>query len=152
MHCPLCRPWGQRGSIWGRSKTVRPGCSFGRRHVPNIRKAKCVTDAERLHDIEQKSRLLGNLSHYADAERDAAWLLDHLAERDARVAELEARSNPIAFERSHEAHTEVRQRDFLLVAVNFRASCSFRVPYVPMQSPRAADLLPHHHVLRGQAA
>jgi hypothetical protein len=33
----------------------------------------------------------GYLSHYRDAERDVAWLLDQLADRDARIAELEAR-------------------------------------------------------------
>ncbi len=50
-----------------------------------------MTDAERLYDIEQKPRCWGYLSHYPDAERDVAWLLDRLAERDARIAELEAR-------------------------------------------------------------
>lgn len=33
----------------------------------------------------------GSLSHYPDAERAVAWLLDRLAERDARITELEAR-------------------------------------------------------------
>jgi hypothetical protein len=28
---------------------------------------------------------------HLDADREVAWLLDHLAERDARIAELEAR-------------------------------------------------------------
>ena len=42
-----------------------------------------------------------------------ARLLDQLAERDARIAELKARLHPIAFERSREAHAEVRQRDSL---------------------------------------
>jgi len=50
-----------------------------------------VTDVERLHDIEQKLRYWGYLSHYPDAERDVAWLLDQLADRDARIAELETR-------------------------------------------------------------
>jgi hypothetical protein len=50
-----------------------------------------VTDAERLHDIEQKLRCCGYLSHYPDAEHDVAWLLDKLADRDVRIAELEAR-------------------------------------------------------------
>ncbi|HEV2356653.1 MAG TPA: hypothetical protein VGZ23_03460 [bacterium] len=50
-----------------------------------------MTDAERLRDIEQKLRCWGYLSHYPDAEHDVAWLLDQLAERDARIAELEAR-------------------------------------------------------------
>jgi hypothetical protein len=50
-----------------------------------------VTDPERLTDIEQKLRCWGYLSHYPDAERDVAWLLDQLAERNARIAELEAR-------------------------------------------------------------
>ena len=48
-----------------------------------------MTDAERLHDIEQKLRCWGYLSHYPDAERDVAWLLAQLADRDARIAELE---------------------------------------------------------------
>jgi hypothetical protein len=50
-----------------------------------------VTDAERLHDMEQKLRCWDYLSHYPDAERDVAWLLDKLADRDARIAELETR-------------------------------------------------------------
>jgi hypothetical protein len=50
-----------------------------------------VTDVERLRDIEQKLRSWGYLSHYPDAEHDVAWLLDQLAERDTRIAELEAR-------------------------------------------------------------
>jgi hypothetical protein len=50
-----------------------------------------VTDADRLHDIEQKLHCWGYLSHYPDAERDMAWLLDQLAERNGRIAELEAR-------------------------------------------------------------
>jgi hypothetical protein len=50
-----------------------------------------VTDAERLHDIEQKLRCWGYLAHHSDAERDVAWLLDKLTERDARIADLEAR-------------------------------------------------------------
>ena len=50
-----------------------------------------VTDAERLHDIERKLRSWGYLFHCLGAERDVAWLLNHLAEQDARIAELEAR-------------------------------------------------------------
>lgn len=50
-----------------------------------------MTDVEHLYDIEQKLRCWGYLSHCPDAERDVAWLLDQLAERDARIAELEAR-------------------------------------------------------------
>lgn len=42
---------------------------------------RLVTDRERLHDI----------SHHLAAERDVAWLVDQLAERDARIAVLEAR-------------------------------------------------------------
>jgi hypothetical protein len=49
-----------------------------------------ATDVERLHDVEQKLRCCGYLPHYPDAEHDVAWLLDHLAERDARIAEFEA--------------------------------------------------------------
>jgi hypothetical protein len=33
----------------------------------------------------------GYLSRYPEAERDVVWLLDQLARRDARIAELEAR-------------------------------------------------------------
>lgn len=47
--------------------------------------------AERLYDIDQKLRYWGYLSHYPDAEGDMAWLLDQLAERNARSAGLEAR-------------------------------------------------------------
>ena len=50
-----------------------------------------MSDAERLHDIAQKRRCWGYPSHHPDAERDVAWLLDQLAGRDARIAELEAR-------------------------------------------------------------
>jgi hypothetical protein len=48
---------------------------FGRTPLPNIRNVIGVTDSERLHDIEQKLRCWGYLSHYRDAERDVAWLL-----------------------------------------------------------------------------
>lgn len=50
-----------------------------------------MTDAERVRDIEEKLRLWGYLSHHRDAERDVAWLLDRLADLDARIAELQAR-------------------------------------------------------------
>jgi hypothetical protein len=50
-----------------------------------------VTDAERLTDIKQKLRCYGYLSHYPDAERDVTWLIEQLAERNARLAELEAK-------------------------------------------------------------
>jgi hypothetical protein len=50
-----------------------------------------VTDAERLRDIDQKLRCWGYLSHYRDAERDVAWLLHQLAERDARHRGIKAR-------------------------------------------------------------
>lgn len=33
----------------------------------------------------------GYLSHYPDAERDVAWFLEELAERDERIFELETR-------------------------------------------------------------
>ncbi len=39
-----------------------------------------MTDGERLRDIEQKLRCWGYLSHYPDAKRDVAWLLDRLAD------------------------------------------------------------------------
>ena len=48
-----------------------------------------MTDAERLHDIEQKLRCWGYLSHYR--MRSVTWLLERLVERDARIFELEAR-------------------------------------------------------------
>jgi hypothetical protein len=50
-----------------------------------------VTEGERLSDITQKLSCWGYLSHFPDAERDVAWLLERLADRDARIAELEAR-------------------------------------------------------------
>lgn len=50
-----------------------------------------MTDGERLSDIEQKLRCWGYLSHYPDAERDVAWLLEELTERDARIAALQAK-------------------------------------------------------------
>jgi hypothetical protein len=52
----------------------------------DVRQAADVTDAERLHEIEQKFRCAGYMSH-PDAERDVVWLLDRLAERDAPIAE-----------------------------------------------------------------
>ena len=39
--------------------------------------------------IKQTLRCWGYLSHYPDAERDAAWVLDRLAERDARIGKQE---------------------------------------------------------------
>jgi hypothetical protein len=36
------------------------------------RERRGVTDTERLHDIEQKLRCWGYLSHHPDAERDVA--------------------------------------------------------------------------------
>ena len=50
-----------------------------------------MTDAECRYDIEQKLRCWDCLSHFRDAESNVAWLLDHLAERDARIEKLEAR-------------------------------------------------------------
>jgi hypothetical protein len=50
-----------------------------------------VTDGERLSDIVEKLRCWGYLSHFPDAERDVAWLLEQLAARQARIAELEAK-------------------------------------------------------------
>ena len=50
-----------------------------------------MTDTERLHDVEQKLRCWGYLSHYPDAERDMAWLFQRLAEREARIVEFEMR-------------------------------------------------------------
>jgi len=48
-----------------------------------------VTEGERLRDITQKLRDWGYLSHFPDAERDVAWLLEQVAKRNARIAELE---------------------------------------------------------------
>ena len=47
--------------------------------------------SDRLNDITQKLRCWGYLSHFPDAERDVAWLVEKLVERDERIAELEAR-------------------------------------------------------------
>lgn len=68
-----------------------PLCSFGRKPLPNIQNRRCVTDAERLYDIEQKLRCWGYLSHHPDAERDMTWLLERLAEQSKLAMELEAR-------------------------------------------------------------
>jgi uncharacterized protein with GYD domain len=69
-------------SLWGIEGIQR--LPFGRSPLPNVRKRNDATDGERLHDIEQKLRCWGYLSHYPDAEHDVAWLLDQLAEPDAR--------------------------------------------------------------------
>jgi hypothetical protein len=50
-----------------------------------------VTDAERLDDIGKKLFSWRYLSHHRDAERDMAWLLGQLDERNVRIAELETR-------------------------------------------------------------
>ena len=50
-----------------------------------------MTDGDRLNDIAQKLRCWGYLAHFPDAERDVAWLVAKLVEREARIAELEAR-------------------------------------------------------------
>lgn len=49
-----------------------------------------MTDADRVEDIRQKLCCWGYLSHFPDAERDVAWLLEKLTERDLRIAQLEA--------------------------------------------------------------
>jgi hypothetical protein len=64
---------------------------FGRRLIPNIWNRTGVTEAERLNDITQRLCCRGHPSHDPDAERDMAWLLNKLRERDVRIAELEAR-------------------------------------------------------------
>lgn len=77
-----------------RGKTLPAGAAkglFGRGLVPNDGNATRVTDGERLEDITQKLRCWGYLSHFPDAERDVAWLLDQLAERDERIVALETR-------------------------------------------------------------
>jgi hypothetical protein len=76
---------GHRSSRLSRSTAIRPG-------LPQHQGVAIALHlAERLHDIVQKLRCWGYLSHCSDAERDVAWLLDQLAERDARVPELEVR-------------------------------------------------------------
>lgn len=50
-----------------------------------------MTDRDRLDDITQKLRCWGYLSHFPDAERDMAWLIAKLVEREDRIAELETR-------------------------------------------------------------
>ncbi len=74
----------------GAAKAAETGL-FGRGAVPNNGNATRVTDGKRLEDITQKLRCWGYLSHFPDAERDVAWLLEQLGDRDARIAELEAR-------------------------------------------------------------
>ena len=54
-------------------------------------------DNERVNDITQKLCCWGYLSHFRDAERDVAWLLEKLAERDARIAELETKLRETAW-------------------------------------------------------
>ena len=72
---------------------------FGRRHLLNINKRNDVTDAERIHDIEQKLRCWGYLSHYPDAERDLAWLLEELAPTELKT-QIPPQSYPCAGSRS----------------------------------------------------
>jgi len=62
-----------------------------RRPLPNINNGTRVPNVVPLHDTEQKFAAGAALSHHRDAERDVAWLLDHMAERDARIEELEPR-------------------------------------------------------------
>jgi hypothetical protein len=71
--------------------TSRPASMFGRSALPNIWNPSDVTDAERLNDIAKKLCSWGYVSRCRDAERDMAWLLEKLGERNARIAELEAR-------------------------------------------------------------
>ena len=59
--------------------------------------AESVADGERVHDITQKLCCWGYLSHFPDAEGDVAWLLEKLTERDARIAELEAKLQDTAW-------------------------------------------------------
>ena len=48
-------------------------------------------------DWQRRLRCSGYLSHYPDAEHDLAWLLNQLAERDARIAELKAQQRQDAW-------------------------------------------------------
>ena len=50
-----------------------------------------MTHAERLSDIVEKLHRWKYLSRYPEAERDMAWLLERLGERNARITELEAK-------------------------------------------------------------
>jgi hypothetical protein len=50
-----------------------------------------VTDGARLSDIAQKLFSWRYLSHYPDAERDMAWLLEKVRERDVILEGLEAK-------------------------------------------------------------
>ena len=54
-------------------------------------------DGERVNDITQKLCCWGDLSHFRDAECDVAWLLEKLAERDARIVELETKLRETAW-------------------------------------------------------
>jgi hypothetical protein len=50
-----------------------------------------VTDADRLDDIAKKLDCHGYSCHSPDVERDMAWLLEKLREREVCIAALEAR-------------------------------------------------------------
>jgi hypothetical protein len=50
-----------------------------------------MTENERLDDIKEKLHQWGYLSHHPEAERDLAWLLKLLEERDAHIEGLEER-------------------------------------------------------------
>ena len=49
-----------------------------------------MTDTDRLHDSAQKLRCDRYLAHHPDAERDVPWLIEQVAEWDARIAVWEA--------------------------------------------------------------
>jgi len=64
---------------------------FGRKTLPNTVKHIGVTDDERLHDIVEKLSRWRYLSRYPEAERDMAWLLEKLDQRNTYLAGLEAK-------------------------------------------------------------
>ena len=74
---PLCNSMSAYASF-----TQQPASNLHQTTQPKIQERDSVIHAERLHDVEQRSPLLGYLSHYPDAERDLAWLLDRVAESE----------------------------------------------------------------------
>ena len=60
--------------------------------MPNIGNRNRVTGVEPLDNIKEKLNRWRYLSHHPEAECDMAWLLEQLDEREAHIAQLEARS------------------------------------------------------------
>ena len=76
---------------------MRSGSRVRQERATEHREAGGVTDGERANDITRKLCCWGYLAHFPDAERDVAWLLEKLAERDARIAELETKLRETAW-------------------------------------------------------